>query len=214
MTNAVERKFSSMISKRNSDSYPVTKSKFYFFLILLIGFLLGVAVFHVSSNNSFSTNLSPVEKHLKYIFSLSDNFADRFIDVIKLSELELCHVFFIFISGFTYFCFIASGAIIFAKGFMLGVSTSYLMLISSPIHSINAIAFGLIFFLSKFIICIITTTLASKTYIFSYDFRVIKQNCSILRRASVTYKFVFLFIKALGGCLLLNFIYCALIKLL
>lgn len=210
MQNSLEHKFSKLISKRNSRSYPIERSRFWFFVLFMIGGLLGAVLCYWGANNTTDQANIILLRHIRDICSTSSNFSKLSIEIIKLSKTDLCHVFFIFISGFTYFCFFVTGVIVFAKGFMFGFSLIYL---SSAVNMINTPKFGMIYFILKLTICIITTILAAETYVFSYEFRTIKQNCSILRRAAVTYKFAFIFVKALGGCLLSNLIYCALIKL-
>ena len=215
MQKSIERKFSSMITKRNSESYSLSRSRFFFFSLLFIGILLGVIVFFaVGLNSTQQLDPTPIKEHIESIISLDEKLSGLFIDVIRLSKIDLCHLFFILISGFTYFCFIASGAIVFAKGFMFGYSLMFLTFSCKNTDFKSIYLFGSIFFWSRLLISMIASELSSETYVFSYDFRMIKQSCSILRRASVTYKFTFVFIKALGGCLLINIIYCLLIKLL
>ena len=214
MQNYIEHKFSTIIRKRSSESYPLTRAKFFFTSLFIIGCILGYTAFTINSSSFSSTHIIYIEHHIKAISSTSTSLAQSFIDVIKLSKTDICHLFFVFIAGFTYFCFPVTGAIVFAKGFMLSFSLMYINLAPSAMASADKNIFFWCFCFTRIFIGITTVVLASETYVFSYDFRAIKQNFSILRRSSVTYKFIFIFLKSLGGCLLLNYIYYSIIKLL
>jgi hypothetical protein len=214
MQNHIERKFYTKIRKRSSGAYSLSRAKICFTSLFIIGCLLGYAAFSTNTAPFSSTYITFVERHISAISSASNNLAQSFIDVINLSKTDICHLFFVFIAGFTYFCFPVTGAIVFAKGFMLSFSLMFLSRAPSVIALFDTTALFINFCFIKLFIGIITVMLASETYVFSYDFRAIKQNFSILRRSSVTYKFIFIFIKSLGGCLLLNFIYYSIIKLL
>lgn len=213
MQSSLENKFTSTISKKSSRLYADVRSKFRFFLIFFLGLALGITLFVFGPKESFM-NPTPIIEHINSVFVDCDTLSECFIDVIKVSEADLTHIFFIFISGFTYFCFAASGIIVFSKGFTFGFSLMFLIEIQHKIPNVNTIGFIIIFAVTKFVLCIQALLLASETYVFSYDFRAIKQNFSVLRRAPVTYKFIFVFIRTVGASLLVNFIYCLLIKLL
>ena len=214
MRSAFENKFASIISKKNSKLYASTKTKISFYLLFLIGFVLGIAAFVLAPQDSSITDTSHIQKHLGLTFASCDSVSDYFIETLKMSETDLSHIFFIFISGFTYFCFAVAGIIIFAKGFMFGFSILYLFEIKEYLASLQMTPFLWIFILLKFIICSIAVMLASETYMFSYEFRSIKQNLSVLKRAPVTYKFIFIFARTIGISLIVNFIYCLAITLL
>lgn len=214
MSNTLERKFSAMINKRNSAAYPLEKAKFSFFFLLFFGCILGAVIFIIGFDNSELYNSEPITDHIQNIITAGSSRSALLINAIKLSKTDLSHVLFIFISGFTYFCFFASGAIVFAKGFMLGFSLAFLIPIYDSVPLTAPVIYVVVYCITKLMSSVITVLLAAETYVFSYEFRIIKQNCSILRRASVTYKFAFVFIKVLGGCLLSNLLYCISIKLL
>ena len=214
MQNSFESKFSAMIRKRNAKSYTDKIARFKFLSLFIIGFISGCLVFSGFSNKALSPYYTYISKHLQDIISMRGEFSLLLFEVIKISKTDLYHLFFVFIAGFTYFCFPVTGDIVFTKGFMFGYSLFFIKHLPNDIVLNSKVAFTVIFFMIKLIIGIITASQAAETYIFSYDFKLIKQNCSILRRSPATYKFAFLFLKSLGGCLLLNLIYCILIKLL
>lgn len=214
MQSSVESKFASIISKKNSKLYANTKAKISFYLLFLIGFVLGIAVFLIGTQSNTPPDSSHLNEHISSIFVNCETVSDYFIDTLKMSETDLSHVFFIFISGFTYFCFAVAGIIVFSKGFMFGFSLLFLFEIKEQISAVNINAFFWVFIFVKVIICSLAVFLASETYIFSYDFRSIKQNFSVLKRAPVTYKFIFTFVKTIGGSLIVNFIYCLAVTLL
>lgn len=214
MQSSFENKFASIISKKNSKIYASTKTKISFYLLFFVGAILGIAAFLLVSQDDSIIDASHIKIHINSIFVNCDSVSDYFIETLKISETDLSHIFFIFISGFTYFCFAVAGIIIFAKGFMFGFSVLFLFEIKDTLASMQMTPFIWLFLLLKFIICSIAIYLASETYMFSYDFRSIKQNLSVLKRAPVTYKFIFVFTRTIGSSLIVNFIYCLAVALL
>ena len=214
MQSSFENKFASIISKKNSKLYANTKTKISFYLLFFGGVVLGILAFLIGSQDNSLIDASHIKNHIDNAFSNCNSVSDYFIETLKASETDLSHIFFIFISGFTYFCFAVAGIIVFAKGFMYGFSVMFLLEIQDQLTSVGASSFVWIFVFLKFTVATIAVFLASETYIFSYDFRSIKQNLSVLKRAPVTYKFVFVFARAIGGSLIINFIYCLAVKLL
>ena len=71
-----------------------------------------------------------------------------------------------------------------------------------------------VFVIAKIMLCAISVSLAVSSYIFSYRFRDIKASGSVLRRAPITYKYIFSFITSTGGVLLTNWVYCFIIYLI
>ena len=214
MQSSFENKFASIISKKNSKLYANTKTKISFYLLFFGGVVLGILAFLIGSQDNSLIDASHIKNHIDNAFSNCNSVSDYFIETLKASETDLSHIFFIFISGFTYFCFAVAGIIVFSKGFMYGFSVMFLLEIQDQLTSAGASSFVWIFVFLKFTVATIAVFLASETYIFSYDFRSIKQNLSVLKRAPVTYKFVFVFARAIGGSLIVNFIYCLAVKLL
>ena len=214
MQTIFETRVAHMISQKSSKEYAQSKSRLSFYLIFFTGILLGAFALFVVPSENISLSIPYIEKHLILICSQNISVSTCFIEALKLSEIDLSNIFFIFISGFTYFCFAASGTIIFAKGFMLGFSTAFLAKTLEELTCVNSTYFLITFATLKLTVCIITVLLAAETYIFSFDFRSIKQNLSVLRRAPVTYRFIFSFIRTIGASLLINFVYCLIIKLL
>ena len=214
MQHYFENKFASIISKRNSKLYTATKTKISFYLLFFSGLALGIIAFLIGMQDSSLIDASHIKNHINSTFNNCESVSDYFIETLKASETDLSHIFFIFISGFTYFCFAVAGIIVFAKGFMFGFSVLFLFEIREQLASMGASSFVWIFIVLKFIVASFTVLLASETYIFSYDFRSIKQNLSVLKRAPVTYKFIFVFLRTIGGALIVNFIYCISITLL
>ncbi len=212
MPTSFESKFASIISKRNSKLYTSNKSIISFYLLFLSGIVLGVVAFFIGIQDTSAMNGTPIKEHIGYIFFDCKTISDHFINLLKISETDLSHIFFIFISGFTYFCFAVAGVIVFAKGFMFSFSALFLIEIQEQLPTVNMGFYIFIFILLKFLICSLAVFLASETYIFSYEFRAIKQNLSVLKRAPVTYKFIFTFAKTIGGILIVNFIYCLAVK--
>ena len=214
MQSSFECKFASIIAKRNSKTYTDLKVKSSFYFLFFVGFVLGIATFFIGIRESAFVSGQQISDHVSSVFSDCETIADHFIGVLKISETDLSHIFFIFISGFTYFCFAVSGAIVFAKGFSFGFSALFLLEVKEQLAFSGVHSFVCAFILLEFAVCAVAISLAAETYIFSYEFRSIKQNLSVLKRAPVTYRFIFTFAKSIGGTLIINFIYCAAVTLL
>ena len=133
------------------------------------GFVLGIAAFFIGSRDNALTDAAYIQKHINSIFANCNTVSDYFIATLKISETDLSHIFFIFISGFTYFCFAVAGIIVFAKGFMFGFSALFLFGIQDGLSHSGEDAFVWIFLLLKFAIASVAILLASETYLFSYD---------------------------------------------
>ena len=211
MQTYIQQKFASNISHKSSRTYAERRSRGIFWICFITGIILGIAFFVYLQKNNLSYDQSYIYKHLNSTKQSKSDPASILRTAIRISRNDLTHLFFVFISGFTYFCGAVSGAIVFSKGFMLGFSTLAIIATDNRLISVNIWLFFLIFVLTKYMICCTAVLFASNTYIFSYDFRAIKQKCSILRRTSVTYKFVFSFIVSLGASLLTYLVYCFLL---
>lgn len=208
MQSHLEQKFASKIALRSTRTYAENRSKGTFWICFFMGLLLGIGFFIYLQKNNLSYDRSYILQHLNSMKQTSPDHSSLFKTAISISRNDFTHLFFVFISGFTYFCAAVSGAIVFSKGFMLGFSSLALMEIDHKIFPVRFWPFSLIFILTKYALCCAAVIFASNTYIFSYDFRAIKQKCSILRRTSVTYKFIFAFIISVGASLLIYLIYC------
>lgn len=209
MQQTLENKFTSMIAKRNSPKYISKKSRLSFSLLFLVGFAAGILVFSFGISDGYiSVCPDYINKHFSSIFVECDTFSGYISHLLKVSGNDLKHLLLVFVSGFTYFCFIAVSAISFAKGFTLSFSVSYMIAASSSIDTVDVCIGPALFFFVKLITSIILINLSVRSYIFSYDFRSIKQNCSILRRSPYTYRYVLAFISAVGYSLLINLVYC------
>lgn len=208
--NAFEQKISGFIARRNTDKYIKNKITVSFFSLLLLGILCGIAVYDAiyrSQNISSEYLIHHLEETLKNCVTFSDCISE----ILSVSKSDIRFLLFIFISGFTYFCFPACGIMVFSKGFLTGFSFFYLIEIYNQFNSTNYSLFFLIFLISKLLLSVITVFLAMSSYIFSYRFREIKSSSSVLRRAPITYRYFFIFIYSIGGALLTNYIYCFLI---
>ena len=203
----LENKFKAMILKKNSGSYARRRVSFGFATLCIVGILLGIIVFTIGAREGYiHIDGRLISEHFISIFLECDTILEGFSRLLKASSADLRHLFFIFISGFTYFCFLASSAIAFAKGFSIGFSFACLYAIIADIPGLN-IASATIFVLAKSLILANLLALAVDAFIFSYDFRTIKINRSVLRRAPCMYKYIFSLIRAVGSSLLINLIY-------
>lgn len=204
--NTFEKKFADFISKRNTDTYTKRKILLSFGALMLLGFLCGIAVFDsIYRNNILGTDY--VNQHFDNALKNCVTFSDYISEILNVSKSDLRNLLFIFISGFTYFCYTACGIMIFSKGFLFGFSAFYLIDFFKHTENYNETLFILIFVISKILLNVIAIYLAMTSYVFSYKFREIKSNGSVLRRAPIAYRYFFTFIYSAGGVLLINYVY-------
>ena len=206
ITNSFEKKFARFISKRNTDTYAKTKISISFFILILFGALCGIAFFDaIYHTDSYSAEYA--SHHFENIFTNCESFSDYFSEILIASKADIRNLLFIFISGFTYFCYPACGVMIFSKGFLSGFSVFYFVKIFDSLIFPQKPLILSIFILTKALIGIVAVYLAMYSYIFSYKFREIKSVGSVLRRAPIAYRYFFIFIYSIGGILLINYIY-------
>lgn len=205
LNKSIEQKYAKIISKKNSEYYAQKKSIISFLLLLSLGVALGVTIYH-SAYQDRSNSIEQIIDFIKVRKSSTNSFTDIFSLVFAFSKSDIRILFFVFISGFTYFCLFASSIMIVSDGFLVGFTS--LFLIESCLakyNSVHLIPFA--FLTSKLGISLIIIYLGTVAYVFSYKFREIKSSGSILRRASITYKYIFIFIYSLGGIFIINLAY-------
>ena len=208
-----ENKIQKLITRRNSNTYIRCKIALRFSVLFIIGFALGIAFFNYATSKE-NLDLGIISKHFLSIFVNCDTISDYLITMLAASEGGIRHLLFIFISGFTYFCFLASATIIFSRGVLLGFSLAYMVYAHGVIPGEVSIAIIILYLVAHLVSAILMVHLATVSYIFSFDFRAIKRNHSVLRRAPITYRYSFAFILALGGILINNLLYCIISKIL
>lgn len=194
---------------KNNNSYITGIVFLKFLLFLIAGVILGGAFFYSPYVDKESIDFSVINRHFDSVFVDCETVSDKLMTVLILSELEIRYLFLLFVSGFTYFCFIAAGGLMIARGFLLGFSSSSVMFAFSVRREI-VIAYLLFSIVSSLIL----VYLSASAYIFSFDFSEIKRNHTVLRRSPVVYKYFFSLILSMGGLLINNFLYCLLIFLL
>ncbi len=209
--STAEIRFSRIISRRNTERYKKYKVTSRFIVLFILGLTIGVSYAFVSFDTTLC-NIEAVTKHSASIFSECRQLSDYSLDILKASRNDIRYLFYIFIAGFTYFCFLAAGLIVFSKGLIFGYSMTHLLLLMR--HFPEIITFAFLFILYSYITSVIVIMLSSVAYSFSFEFRAIKRNRSVLRRAPITYHFIFSLIWSLSGLLTVNMLYCLFICLL
>ena len=214
MQGVNENKLRRVIALRNNQSYIRCIVLLKFLIFLIVGIILGGAFFYSSYVNKQTLDVSAIEGHFKSIFVGCETFSEGLLTVLVLSEPEIRYLFLIFVSGVTYFCFIASGLLMLGRGFLLGFSSSILIYLRLDQNGVinNRILIAYLAF--NVISSLILISLSAAAYIFSFDFRTIKKNHFVLRRAPIIYKYSFSLILSLGGLLINNFLYCLFFYLL
>ena len=203
-----ENKLRRSIKIKNTTSYIRGTVALKFLVFLIIGIIIGGAFFGSPYIDKSSFNTDAIDKHFESVFVDCETFSEMLLTVLILSELEIRYLFLIFISGFTYFCFVASGFMMLGRGFMFGFSSSCIIFMYSEASSSVTGAVLVSYLLFNVISLFILISLSVAAYIFSFDFRKIKRNHFVLRRAPIIYKYSFSLIIALGALLINNFMYC------
>lgn len=201
----IEQKYAKIIARKNTDFYTQQKAIISFVILILLGITIGVAVYDTIYRDR-SGNINVIVNYFRNGYINCNSFNDWFSLVINFSKSDIRILLFVFISGFTYFCLLAAGLMTVSEGFLVGFTALYLFE-GCSIQSSDINPLCLIFVISKLIICCVITYMGASSYIFSYKFRDIKTNCSILRRASITYRYIFIFVYSLGSILIINFAY-------
>ena len=208
MQGISEHKLQKRILVRNDPGYIRAKVTFKFLLLFGLGMLLGGAFFRSEYVDRSALDVSLIEKHFDSVFVGCETFSDNLMTALVLSKVEIRYLILIFISGFTYFCFIASGFMMLGRGFLVGFSTSCLVYLGRLYpETVGADAIGG-FVIFHTLSSVILICLSVSAYIFSFDFRGIKRNHYVLRRAPTIYNYAFALILALGGLLMNGFFYC------
>lgn len=209
-----EQRLQRSISVRNDPNYIKAKVTFRFLLLFGLGMLLGGELFRSGYVDRSALDVSFIKNHFESIFVGSETFSDKLLTALILSEVEIRYLFLIFISGFTYFCVVASGFMMLARGFLVGFSTSCLIYLYRVYFEAVDRYEVIIFVAFQIVSSIILICLSVSAYIFSFDFSSIKRNNYVLRRSPVIYHYVFSFIITLGGLLINSFLYCLLLECL
>ncbi len=207
--NAAERKFSRIISRRNTEQYKKYKVTSKFIVLFIFGIAIGISYAWFTFNTmTYDRNIyiNAIKNHFDSIFSECNTLSDYSLNILKASRNDIRYLFYIFIGGFTYFCFFAAGLIVFSKGLIVGYSATCLFCLSNWLDGM--ISFKLLFILYSFVTSVIVIGLSSVAYSFSFEFRAIKRNRSVLMRAPIAYRFIFSLIWSLGGLLTVNMLYC------
>ena len=201
-----EEKLKRSIRIKNKNSYVRGIVDLKFLLFLVVGIVIGGGFFHSSYVDRSAVDFGIIYGHFSGIFVGCETFSEKLMTVLVVSEMDIGYLFLIFISGFTYFCSIASGLMMLGRGFMLGIASSCLIYASKGLTDLGAAT--MLYTVFSVISVLILISLSTSAYIFSFDFSTIKRNRYVLRRAPIIYKYSFSLILSLGGLIINNFLYC------
>ena len=214
MQGVNENKLRRAITLRNNQTYVRGVVTLKFLIFLILGIILGVAFFNTSYVDKSAIDIIAIKRHFEGIFVGCETFSEVLLTVLMLSELEIRYLFLIFVSGFTYFCFIVSGLMLFGKGFLFGGALSALAYLSRDPRAYVSGRVIVAYLIFNLISSLILISMSASAYIFSFDFSTIKRNHFVLRRAPIIYKYSFSLILSLGGLIINNFLYCLFFYLL
>ncbi|MBQ8389341.1 MAG: hypothetical protein IJX46_10500 [Clostridia bacterium] len=154
--------------------------------------------------------------HFTDVFAGCSKPADYFTVIITSSSADLRYFLLIFTSGFTFFCKYATGAMVAFKAFAVGFSSEFLFLsLKDGIISLNHPSLSFLAFVAaELLIACVIVYLSVKATLFGYDFRKLRGRKSLMLRSPTIYRYVFLFLTAIGFVIAVNAAYCGLSALI
>ena len=157
-----------------------------------------------------------ISSHFTEIFDGCRNPTDYFAVIISSSSADFRYLILIFAAGFTYFCKYATAAMIGIRAFTLGYSLEFLAsAIDRDIIHLRLPALSFVLFLiSEIILLALIIYLSVKATFFGDDFRRLRGRRSLILRSPVIYKYIFLFLTAIGLVIIINAGYCSLAAIL
>ena len=212
----IEIEFIESVRKKNAGDCAYRKYLLGFSVVFVVSLIIGFLV-SLSTQSVVSDELrAQMSGHFTDVFKGCSLPADYFTVIISSSSADLRYLLLIFTSGFTFFCKYATGAMIAFRAFSIGFSSEFLFIsLKDGIIGLEHPALSLAVFLaSEILIAMLLIYLSVKSTLFGYDFRRLRGRKSLIIRSPVIYRYVFLFLTAIGFVISVNAIYCALSSLI
>lgn len=212
MKENVVPEFIAGLPRKNKPGYPIAKAFWRYCLIFLIAFFAGM-LFCTSGIASSAPEGELSQKiigHFTDVFKGCSSCKHYFTVIISASTDDIRCLILLFAAGFTYFCAIASSALILCRGFTVGFSLQYLITVSSSglIELPKAGAATLIFIITELTVALFLHWLAAKSLVFGYEFRKLRGRRSRILGSPIIYRYLFLYLTAFGCVLIINTLSC------
>lgn len=204
--------FIGSLPRKNKPSYPILKAFWRYGLIFLIALGSGM-LFCISSIDSFKPESEMMQRiigHFTNVFKGCSSCKHYFTVIISASADDIRCLILLFAAGFTYFCGIASSALVLCRGFTVGFSLQYLITASRSgiLELPRATAAALLFIVTELILATFLHWLASKSLVFGYEFRKLRGRRSRILGSPIIYKYLLLYLTAFGCVLIINTLSC------
>ncbi len=210
-TNEIEVKFLDKIRKNSNSKHISGKFFIGFSIVFLIALVLGIAFCRITGATISDAMKIQLASHFTEVFDGCTNATDYFTVIITASSADFRYLVLIFAAGFTYFCKYASAVMIGVRAFTLGYCSEFLMnVIKQELIYLKfpSLSFTL-FLISELLILALIIYLSVKATFFGDDFRRLRGRRSLMLRSPVIYKYIFLFLTALGLVIIINAGYCS-----
>lgn len=215
-SNDIELSFINNIKSKNRENRAYLRYFIGFSVVFAASLIVGI-VASLATQNVVSDDLKArMVHHFTDVFSGCSKPADYFTVIITSSSADLRYLLLILTSGFTFFCKYATGAMVAFKAFAMGFSSEFLFLsLKKGLISLNhpALSFVLFSAAELLIVCVVVY-LSVKATLFSYDFRRLRGCKRLILRSPIIYRYIFLFLTAIGFVIAVNAAYCGLSALI
>lgn len=215
-SNDIELDFIDNIKNKNRENRAYLRYLIGFSVVFCVSLVAGIIV-SLATKNAVSDDLKArTVSHFTDVFVGCSKPADYFTVIITSSSADLRYFLLIFTSGFTFFCKYATGAMVAFKAFAVGFSSEFLFLsLKDGIISLNHPSLSFLAFVAaELLIACVIVYLSVKATLFGYDFRKLRGRKSLMLRSPTIYRYVFLFLTAIGFVIAVNAAYCGLSALI
>lgn len=196
------------LKRRNTPEYQRKRIAVRYSLIFIISVVAGLLFCKgltdmMPQDNPFYTL---IRSGFGNILKDSSGFRDGFSRIIKASIRDIRDILILFLTGFTYFCGIASSAVIIVRGFASGFSVFLLwysvskgaLLLPHPVLSIA------LYCLSTLITVALLVFSATVSLVFEYEFKNLNNRKRLIVCSPLLYKYMLYYLTAFGAVILIN----------
>ncbi len=208
--NEIEIEFFDRVRRRNAPKASQKRFFISFFIIFLLALVFGGIFCHMSVRAVSNDMKKQIISHFCDVFLGCETLADYFAVIISCAGPDLRYLLLIFTAGFTYFCKYAAGAMVAVRAFTVGFCSEFLLLcLKDDIISLKYpfLSFAL-FAASEICMLALIMYLSVKAVLFGDDFRRLRGRRSLMLRSPVIYRYIFLFLTAIGFVIIINAAYC------
>ena len=211
-SNDIELYFIDNIKNKNRENRAYLRYLIGFSAVFAVSLISGIIASLVTQKAVSDDLKTRVVCHFTDVFAGCSKPVDYFTVIITSSSADLRYLLLICTSGFTFFCKYATGAMVAFKAFSMGFSSEFLFLsLKKGLISLTSPALSFILFVAAelMIVCVVVY-LSTKATLFSYDFRKLRGCKKMILRSPIIYRYIFLFLTAIGFVITVNAAYCGL----